>query len=243
LADTYTTSLRLIKPEVGANEDTWGDDLNDAMTAMVDEAVAGVVSVSVTAGNVTLSTNNGAADQHRPALLILTGTPGATRTITFPDVEKITRVFNNSDSAATLTAGAGTTVTVPAGEYLTVYSDGATNIAAFRTSLARRKAMPPVTLTDGASVAVDATKGCVFDLTMAGDRTLSNPSSAVSGQPFLFRVKASGADRTLTLDTKFRFGTDFTALTATTSAKTDFIACIYHSTDDKFDVVAYDKGH
>lgn len=243
MADAHTTRLRLRKPEVGANEDTWGDDLNDATIAMADEAIAGVASVSLTAGNVTLSTNDGAADEARNALIVLTGTPGATRTVTFPDVEKLTWVYNNSDSAATLTAGAGTSVLVQSGEKVLVYSDGATNMVALATDLQRRKSMPPVTLTDGASVAVDARKGCVFDLTAAGNRTLSNPTNAVAGQPFLFRVKASGADRTLTLDTKFRFGTDFTSISATTSAKTDFIGCVYHAGDDKFDVVSYSKGY
>ena len=243
LADSYTTSLRLNKPEIGANEDTWGSDLNDEMIAMVEEAIVGQVSVSLTAGNVTLSAANGATDQHRPALLILTGTPGTTRTVTFADVKKLTWVVNNSDSAATLAAGAGTSVLIQSGEKFLVYSDAATNMAALMTDLQRRKAMPPATLTDGASVSVDARKGCVFDLTMAGNRTLSNPSNAVSGQPFLFRVKASGADRTLSLDTKYRFGTDITVLTATTSAKTDSIGVVYHAADDKFDVVSYAKGY
>lgn len=243
MADTYTTSLRLNKPEIGANEDSWGADLNNEMIAMVDEAVAGQVSVSVTAGNVILTMNNGTTDQHRPALLILTGMPGTTRTVTFPDVKKLTWVFNNSNSPATLTAGAGMSVLVQSGEKMLVYSDGATNMAALATELQRRKSMPPVTLTDGASVAVDARMGCVFDVTIVGNRTLGNPSNAVSGQTFLFRVKASGADRTLTLDTKFRFGTDITTLSATTSGKTDFIGAVYHAGDDKFDVIGYDKAH
>lgn len=242
MADTYTAALRLNQPEVGANEDTWGDDLNNETIAMIEEAIVGRVSVSLTAGNVTLSTNDGATDESRPAILILTGTPGAARTVTLPDVKKLTWVVNNADTAATLTAGAGTTVLVQSGETVLVTSDGATNVTSLISDLQRRKALAPVTLTDGATVAVDARKGCVFDLTMAGNRTLSNPTNAVSGQPFLFRVKASGADRTLSLDTKFRFGTDFTALTATTSAKTDFIGCVYHSADDKFDVVSYSKG-
>lgn len=242
MADTYTPNLRITKPEVNANEDTWGDDLNNEVITMLEEAIAGSVSVSLTAGNALLSTANGATDQHRPALLTLTGTPGTTRTVTFPDVKKLTWVFNNSDSPATLTAGAGTSVLVQSGEKVLAHSDGATNMAALMTDLQRRKSMPPVTLTDGVTVSVDARKGCVFDLSIGGNRTLGNPSNAVSGQPFLFRVKASGADRTLTLDTKFRFGTDLTALSATTNAKTDFIGAVYNSTDDRFDVVGYTKG-
>jgi hypothetical protein len=130
LADTFTTRKRLRKPEVGANEGTWGSLLNAGVMDMVDEATGGLVSVSLTAGNVTLSANNGAADEARNPVIILTGTPGTTRTVTFPDVEDVHWVVNNSDSTATLTAGAGTTVSLLTGEKCQVYSDGATNMVA-----------------------------------------------------------------------------------------------------------------
>src|SRR5262245_33660523 len=132
MADTHTPSLRLRLLEVGANEDTWGDELNANVISMIEEAVAGIVSVSVTAGNVTLSTADGATDQARNARLMLTGTPGATRTVTFPNVEKLTWVINavGDSSAVTCTAGAGTSVSIPAGSCALVYTDGATNAAA-----------------------------------------------------------------------------------------------------------------
>ena len=129
MADTYTSSLRIAQQTVGGNENTWGAILNSSL-AMLDAAISGIVSVAVTGGNVTLSTANNADDQARNALIILTGTPGTTRTVTFPDVEKLTWVFNNSDSSATLTAGAGTTVTLRAGYFALIYTDGATNAKA-----------------------------------------------------------------------------------------------------------------
>lgn len=128
MPDTYTSSTRVIQMAVGGDENTWGANANAAY-AMLDEAVAGQVSVSVTAGNVSLSTANNATDQSRPALLILTGTPGVPRTVTMPDVKKIQWVFNNSDSTVTLTAGVGTTVALLAGEKEAIYTDGATNVA------------------------------------------------------------------------------------------------------------------
>src|SRR5215471_1381318 len=116
MADTYTSSLRIAQQTIGGNENNWGTILNSSL-AMLDEAIAGIVSVSVTAGNVTLSTANNADDQARNALIILTGTPGTTRTVTFPDVEKLTWVFNNCSDGSSIScmAGAGTTVTVQAG--------------------------------------------------------------------------------------------------------------------------------
>lgn len=103
-----------------------------------------------------------------------------------------------------------------------------------------------VTLTDGATPALDAALGNHFILTAAGDRTIAVPTNAVSGKRIVIEHRASGADRTLALNSGaggFRFGTDVTALTITTSAKSDYIGCIYNSTSSYWDVVAYVKGY
>jgi len=101
-----------------------------------------------------------------------------------------------------------------------------------------------VALTDAASIAVDATLGDVFTVTLGGNRTLANPTGAINGQKMVFRIRqdATGS-RTLAYDTKFRFNTDIPSVTLTTTlSKTDYIGVMYHSTDDKFDVIALTKG-
>lgn len=103
-----------------------------------------------------------------------------------------------------------------------------------------------IDLVDGATPALDASAGTVFRLTAAGNRTIAVPSNPTAGQKIVIRHVASGADRTLALNTGaggFRFGTDITGLTATTSGKTDYIGCIYDATAGFFDVVAYSKGY
>ena len=102
------------------------------------------------------------------------------------------------------------------------------------------------TLTDGATPALNAALGNMFLLTAAGDRTIAVPSNPTSGQKIIIVHLASGANRTLALNTGtggFRFGTDITALTVTTSAKKDYIGAIYNLADNKWDVVAYTKGY
>lgn len=102
------------------------------------------------------------------------------------------------------------------------------------------------TLTDGATVALDASLGTVFRLAAGGNRTISAPTNAVDGQKIVIEHFASGGARTLTLTTgssgAFRFGTDITSLSATASGKTDYIGCIYNSTDSRWDVVAVTAG-
>jgi len=101
-----------------------------------------------------------------------------------------------------------------------------------------------VALTDAASIVVDATLGDVFTVTLGGNRTLANPTGAINGQKMVFRIRqdATGS-RTLAYDTKFRFNTDIPSITLTTTlSKTDYIGVMYHSADDKFDVIALTKG-
>lgn len=103
-----------------------------------------------------------------------------------------------------------------------------------------------VTLTDGATPALDASLGTVFRLAAAGNRTIAVPTNPANGQRILIQHYASGgADRTLALNTGaggFRFGTTITGLTATTNAKTDYIEAVYNNTDAKWDVIGYAKG-
>lgn len=130
MADTFTTRVRAEKPEVGANDGTWGTELNANTFDMFDEAIAGVVSVAVAGSNITLSASNGVADEARNPVLILTGTPGAARTISYPDVEGWHWVFNNTDATQTINAGAGTSVSILSGWIAAIYTDGATNAKA-----------------------------------------------------------------------------------------------------------------
>lgn len=137
MTTAYSAALRLGKPEVGADEDTWGTIL-DAMVDMIDEAVGGYVSIALAGANVTLTANNNATDQARNAVLKFTGTPGATRTVTAPDVEKTYWVYNATTDGSSLTfkSGAGTSVTLLNGAIASVYCDGATNTVALYNSQA-----------------------------------------------------------------------------------------------------------
>jgi hypothetical protein len=103
----------------------------------------------------------------------------------------------------------------------------------------------PTALTPGTTVAVDASLNDVFTLVPAQNFTLSNPTNPRNGQRIVFRIKQDGTgSRVLTLDTKYRLGTDITAVVLTTTAsKTDYLTVYYDSTDDKFDVVAFVKGY
>lgn len=103
------------------------------------------------------------------------------------------------------------------------------------------------TLTDAATVTIDASKGNSFYLAAGGDRTLAIPTNPTQGQTIILDHFASGGARTLTLTTSgagsFRFGSDITGITQTASGKNDYITCRYNSTDSKWDVIGSQKGY
>jgi hypothetical protein len=132
-------------------------------------------------------------------------------------------------------------VTAQSGDY-TAAQVGALPIAGGTLTGAVRPAV--VTLTDAATIAVDAALGNHFQVTIAGNRTLGNPTNAVDGQKLVFEiVQGSGGSHTLALDTKFNVGADVTITLSTVAGKKDFLGVVYDLTNDRFDVLAFVAGY
>jgi microcystin-dependent protein len=89
---------------------------------MIDESLDGLTSIAVS-GNVSLTSTNYVTDQSRRRTLRLTGSPGASYTITIPSVEKFYWVVNQSNASQTIKAG-GAGVSVPSGAMYPVICDG-----------------------------------------------------------------------------------------------------------------------
>lgn len=104
------------------------------------------------------------------------------------------------------------------------------------------------TVTYGATTTVTLTgkpDGAVFRVTLTGNATIEL-SGGTDGQKFILELIQDGTgSRLVTLSgTYFRFGTDITAFTATTTAsKTDRVGCIYNTAATKADVIATAKGY
>ena len=122
MASTATTRNRFNKQGTGDNTGTWGGVLNSQVFDIVDEALDGVTTLTIS-GNVTLTSQNYVSDQARRRMLKLTGSPGASYTVTIPSVEKFYFVINQCNAAQTIKAG-GVGYSVPAGEARMVACDG-----------------------------------------------------------------------------------------------------------------------
>lgn len=115
MATNYTSLLGFALPTTGELSGTWGDVVNNSITQLVEDSVAGVATQSVTSADWTLTTSgSGAANQARCAILIPTGTPGTSRNIIAPSSSKAYIVVNQSNSSVVLKGSATTGVTIPA---------------------------------------------------------------------------------------------------------------------------------
>jgi hypothetical protein len=105
----FTPLLGLALPTTGDLSGTWGTTVNTAITDLLDDAVAGTVTLSANA-DVTLTTTNGADNQARNAVILWTASNGATtRNITAPAQSKAYVVIN-AGTGSIVVRGAGPTV-------------------------------------------------------------------------------------------------------------------------------------
>jgi hypothetical protein len=122
---TYTPLLGLALPAEGELDGAWGDVVNDSVTSLLDSAIAGFATASVTSANWTLTTTgSGFANQARMAILIPTGTPGVSRNIIAPSYSKTYIVINQSNASVVLKGAATTGLTITSGAYLLAAWDG-----------------------------------------------------------------------------------------------------------------------
>jgi len=126
MPSTYSSNLRIQLIASGEQANQWGVTTNTNLGTLIEQAIAGLASVDVTAGDVILTSLNGVSDQSRQMIINVVGTPGVTRYIIAPAVSKIYVVANDSTEDVTIitTAPGSLGVTIISGSALIVYSDG-----------------------------------------------------------------------------------------------------------------------
>jgi hypothetical protein len=129
MASTYSTDLRLELIGNGEQTGTWGTTTNNNLGTLVEQAIAGVASISIVGlTSYTLTALNGASDQARNAVLVLTGALTANCNVIAPSVQKLYIVSNQTTGGynVNIKTSGGTAVTVLNGTNQFVYCD-ATN--------------------------------------------------------------------------------------------------------------------
>ena len=213
-----------------------------ASVARFSDDTGGGLTAGGTANALTVTTNQALSAGQLAAglrIVIKAASQNSSATVTFAPDSLTAQAIKRCDGSA-LAVGS-----IQAGMFLDlVYNTGTSEWWAANISPAQFL-NTVVTLTDGASVALNAALGQTFRLTTTTNPTIAVPSNPVDGQTIIIEIAASGGARTPSLAGGaggFIFGTDITALTAVTSGKTDYIQAKYNLAANKWRVVGYVRG-
>ena len=133
MASTYTDNTGIEKPGAGEQSGTWGTTTNTNFD-IIDRALNGVGTITLSGTTHTLSTSDGSLSDGHYRVLILSGSPSGTNTITISpnDQDKVYLVFNNSGQSAVFSQGSGSNATILNGATAWIYADGAGSGAAVK---------------------------------------------------------------------------------------------------------------
>ena len=192
---TYSQSLKLTLLANGEGAGTWGQTTNTNLGTLLEQAITGVQSIVMTDANYTLSNLNGASDEARNAVLVVTGTNNAVRDIIAPLVNKQYLVVNNTTGGQSIRirGATGFTVTIPNGTTVSVYCNGTNFFSAepsFSTGNFTVGGNLAVTGTSTFTGAVTANSVSLGNVTATGNVAANN--IAITGFANAANVIASG---------------------------------------------------
>lgn len=179
----YTTNLALAQPVTGTESGTWGDDVNNGLTAFLDVAIAGTQTIAATSGDVTLSLANGTSSatnlvqagtgstgSAQYLILNCTGTRSATWNLIVPSSSRHYIVINTTGYTVTVKGASTTGVTVPnnsraivawnGSDFITItstISNTATTFTALQTFNGTSSNLAAAAINIGETVTVSAT--------------------------------------------------------------------------------------
>jgi hypothetical protein len=132
MASTYSPSLKITLMGDGDQAGLWGQTTNTNLGTLVEQAITGVVTITMSNANYTLTSFNGVTDEARNAVLVVSGSNSAVRDVIPPVVEKLYTVVNNTTGgfAIRVIGASGTGVNIASGATQVVYCDGTNFIAA-----------------------------------------------------------------------------------------------------------------
>jgi len=146
-------------------------------------------------------------------------------------------VVNSNGSSTNYTIDAVTGGTYSAGQ-ITLSGTGNVNGTQIST-----KILPIALIVVSNTASTDASLSSLFTLTLTGNTTLATPTNGFSGQRIVYRLKQDGTgNKLLTLSSGFRSG-PITVTLSTTPNTTDYLGIIYNEIDNKWDVLALNKGY
>ena len=134
MASSYTTSLKIQEIGNGEQSGVWGSTTNTNWT-LIEQAVAGVQTITMSNSNYTLTNLNGVSDEARNMVLVVQGTNSNIYQVIIPaNQPKMYVIYNNTTGGYAITIGTtgvgGTLISVPNGVTAQVYTDGTNTYSA-----------------------------------------------------------------------------------------------------------------
>lgn len=108
MPSTYSRSLRIELIAAGEQAGTWNITTNRNLGEIIEQAITGVETINITSGDRNLLALNAAVDEARNAVIVFTGIPADTTTVTVPNVDKEYTFRNETDQAVIIQPEAST---------------------------------------------------------------------------------------------------------------------------------------
>lgn len=159
---TYSPNLRIELIADGDQVGVWGGTTNNNLGTLIEQAIAGYQSVTVTAASQALLALDGIADEARNQCLMITTTLSTPCTLYIPPAEKTYTFYNSTSFTVTVSAATAPNGTTPTGG--STYVIPASSIVQVWCN--------------GSSVFPSAT---YFPLLTVGSLSLTNPLAVTSG--------------------------------------------------------------
>jgi len=132
MPSTYSPSLGIELIGNGEQASQWGATTNYNLGTLLEQAITGVGNITMSGTDVTIVTGTGVVGAARNAVLVLTGSLGASCNLVVPTVTKFYAVRNATTGGQNVVVktSAGTGVTLANGYTQLMYCDGTNVVAA-----------------------------------------------------------------------------------------------------------------
>jgi hypothetical protein len=179
MSSTYSTNLAIELMGTGDQAGNWGATTNTNLGTLIEQAISGYVTQTITDGaDTTITIPNGATGVARNMFIECTGTLTAARNLVVPSNKKLYFIYNNTTGgyAVTVKVSGQTGVSVPNGSKIALVSNGTDVVVA--TNYMVSATLPNATLANATLSSPTLTGTPVAPTAAAGTNTTQIATTA-----------------------------------------------------------------
>ena len=223
MSSTFSTNLAIELIGTGDQAGTWGNTTNTNLGTLIEQAISGYVTQSVSTGaTTTITIPDGSSGVARNMFIELTGTGGASTVLEVPANKKLYFIYNNASDAVTVKVSGQTGVSVAAGQKVILVSNG-TDVVEATTYLTAVPSSLTVTTLNATSASITTLSGTTATYASANITTATGTtfSAATMGDQATTTFLGASANITTVTGTTAGFtSANITTVTGTTAGFT-----------------------